>query len=174
MIFQSSGCQDPGPHFRSGGCLEKSISAFLRFSVTIYDTVTAVRPQSYLSVIRLIPKCYSNLSLGFKGTPRKRVSDCHRTETDNGGSVATLQLPRGSLAGCSSWRPRFALYSNAVNSIGGRPHGSGMVFALLALCGVFAAPRPCFPRISGCFSRLMTEMSIGFRLLLEALHLVQS
>jgi hypothetical protein len=72
MIFQSSGCQDPGPHFRSGGCLEKSISAFfLRFSVTIYDTVTAVRPQSYLSLIRLIPKCYSNLSLGFKGAPKK-------------------------------------------------------------------------------------------------------
>jgi hypothetical protein len=43
----------------------------LRFSVTIYDTVTAVRPQSYLSLIRLIPKCYSNLSLGFKGAPKK-------------------------------------------------------------------------------------------------------
>ena len=136
---------------------EKSISAPLRFLVTIYDTVTAVRPQSYLSLLRLIPKCYSNLSLGFKGTPRKRVSDCHRTETDNGGSVATLQLPRGSLAGCSSWRLRFALYSNGVNSTGGRPHGSGMVFALLAFCGVFAAPRPCFPKISGCFPRLMTE-----------------
>src|SRR5580704_4673065 len=43
-------------------------------------------------------------------------SDCHRTETVNGGSVATLQLPRGSLAGCSSWRLRFAVYSNGVNS----------------------------------------------------------
>ena len=33
-----------------------------------------------------------------------------------GGSVATLQLPRGRLAGCSSWRLRFAVYSNGVNS----------------------------------------------------------
>src|SRR4029077_20902959 len=32
------------------------------------------------------------------------------------GSVATLQLPRGRLAGCSSWRLRFAVYSNGVNS----------------------------------------------------------
>ena len=103
-------------HFLGRALPEKSISAPLRFLLTIYDTVTAVRPQSYLSLIRLIPKCYSNLSLGFKGTPRKRVSDCHRTETDNGGSVATLQLPRGSLAGCSSWRLRFAVYSNGVNS----------------------------------------------------------
>ena len=31
-------------------------------------------------------------------------------------SVAALQLPRGSLAGCSSWRLRFAVYSNGVNS----------------------------------------------------------
>ena len=32
------------------------------------------------------------------------------------GSVATLQLPRVRLAGCSSWRLRFAVYSNGVNS----------------------------------------------------------
>jgi hypothetical protein len=32
------------------------------------------------------------------------------------GSVATLQLPRGRFAGCSSWRLRFAVYSNGVNS----------------------------------------------------------
>jgi hypothetical protein len=30
------------------------------------------------------------------------------------GSVATLQLPCGRLAGCSSWRLRFAVYSNGV------------------------------------------------------------
>jgi transposase-like protein len=24
MIFQSSGCQDPGPHFRSGGCFSSA------------------------------------------------------------------------------------------------------------------------------------------------------
>ena len=95
---------------------EKSISAPWRFLVTIYYTVTAVRSQSYLSLIRLIPKSYSNLRLGFKNPPTKRDSDCHRTETVNGGSVATLQLPRGSLAGCSSWRLRFAVYSNGVNS----------------------------------------------------------
>ena len=87
-----------------------------------------------------------------KALQRKRVSDCHRTETDNGGSVATLQLPRGSLAGCSSWRLRFALYSNGVNSTGGRPHGSGMVFALLAFCGVFAAPATMFPKDKRMFS----------------------
>ena len=32
------------------------------------------------------------------------------------GSVATLQSPRSRLAGCSSWRLRFAVYSNGVNS----------------------------------------------------------
>src|SRR6201993_4327071 len=33
-----------------------------------------------------------------------------------GGSVATLQSPRGRLAGCSSWPPRFAVYSSGGNS----------------------------------------------------------
>jgi hypothetical protein len=75
---------------------EKSISAPLRFLVTIYDTVRAVRPQSDLSVIRLIPKWYSNLGLAFKGTPRKRVSDCHRTETDNRSRLLPV-LPRKRL-----------------------------------------------------------------------------
>ena len=32
------------------------------------------------------------------------------------GSVATLQSPRGRLAGCSSWRLRFAVYSSGGNS----------------------------------------------------------
>ena len=32
------------------------------------------------------------------------------------GSVATLQLPRGRLAGCCYWHLRFAVYSNGVNS----------------------------------------------------------
>ena len=136
---------------------EKSISAPLRFLVIIYDTVRAVRPQSYLRLIRLVPKCYSNLSLGFKGTPRKRVSDCHRTETDNGGSVATLQYP--VVVSPDAPPGVFGLLSIQMASIrpGGHPHGSGMVFALLAFCGVFAAPRPCFPKISGRFPRLMTE-----------------
>ena len=62
----------PWPTFPERWLLrETDFCFFLRFSVTIYDTVTAVRPQSYLSLIRLIPKCYSNLSLGFKGAPKK-------------------------------------------------------------------------------------------------------
>jgi hypothetical protein len=158
MIFQSSGCQDPGPHFRSGGCLEKSISAFfLRFSVTIYDTVTAVRPQSYLSLIRLIPKCYSNLSLGFKGAPKKEFPIATAPKPT---MAEVLQLCSYPVVVSPDAPPGvFGLLSIQMASIrpGGHPHGSGMVFALLAFCGVFAAPRPCFPKISGCFPRLMTE-----------------
>ena len=48
----------------------------------------------------------------------------------------------------------FGLLSIQMASIrpGGRPHGSGMVFALLAFCGVFAAPATMFPKDKRMFS----------------------
>jgi NAD(P)-dependent dehydrogenase (short-subunit alcohol dehydrogenase family) len=44
------------------------------------------------------------------------ASNAHLKGYAGAGSVATLQSPRGRLAGCSSWRLRFAVYSNGVNS----------------------------------------------------------
>src|SRR5580704_17135530 len=100
-------------------------------------------------------------------------SDCHRTETVNGGSVATLQLPRGSLAGCSSWRLRFAVHSNGVNS--SRRSSSWQWDGICASRFLWRlrGSATMFPKDKRTFPASHDRMSIGFRLFLEGLHLVK-
>ena len=69
------------------------------------------------------------------------------------GSVATLQVARDRLAGCSSWPLRFAVYSSG----GGHPVGSGVVLALFP----FVPRRRGVARRAGPARRSRHRLEVG-------------